>query len=105
TLEGFLDATEQLATLFQGNDCVFEGWSIGIVGNGLDFGLLLRHTGLDGGLVVFILDFVEGWGMKGQIALREERIGGTKSLVCRECILDGDEAEGDAGGNDQCDQV
>src|ERR1700679_784854 len=67
-------AIEQLAGLFHGNDRVVEGRSGGVVGNGLHLRLLPRDAGLDGGLKVVVLYFVEGRSLEGKRAGRIKRI-------------------------------
>ena len=73
--EDCFHALKQLPALFQCDDGVVKSGSIGIVGDGLYFDLLLRHASLDRGLKVFVLNLVEGRGLEGQCARREKRIG------------------------------
>jgi hypothetical protein len=65
-IEGEGDAGEELAGALEGDDGVVERGSRGVVGDGVDFNLLLGDAGFDGGLVVGVLDFVEGWRLVGQ---------------------------------------
>ena len=60
----------------------------------------LRHTGLDRGLEVLVLDFVEGWRLKGQCAGRVKRIGWTEVRGRSESLVH--EAERDGAGRYQC---
>ena len=68
-------AVQHLAALFHGNDGVFEGRGIGVVGDGLDFLQLLGHAGIEGGSEMAVLDLVELRVMQRQRALGEERVG------------------------------
>ncbi len=72
------DPAEELAALLHGDEGVFEGGRRGVVGDDLDFGLLLSHAGLEGGLVVGVFNLVEGRCVKREGARRVEGIAGTE---------------------------
>src|ERR1022692_2559294 len=74
SIEGRHDTIEQQTTLFHGNDGVVEGRRSGIVGDSLDFRLLLRHTSLNRGLIVFILNLIEGRRLERQLTGCVERV-------------------------------
>ena len=99
SIEGCHNAFEQPAALLHGDDGVVKTGNIGIVGDDLDFGLLLRHAGLDRGLEIFILDFVERRSLERQCTGREEGVRGAKVRGCGQCGFDGIERDG--SGNDQ----
>ena len=65
----------------------------------LNFVLLLRHAGLNRGLVVFILNLVEGRRLERQRTGRIERVRGTEIGSRGECGIGG--AEGHGSGSDQ----
>ncbi len=71
-------ALKEAAALFHRDEGVVEGGRSRVIGDGFDFGELLRHAGFDCGLVVGVLDLVEGRGLEWQGAGSVEGIGGAK---------------------------
>ena len=74
--------SSKLAALFHGDDGVVERRGLGIIGDGLDFGLLLRYARLDCRLVIFILDFVERRCLKRERTGRIKRVGWAEVGSC-----------------------
>ena len=100
------DTAEKPARFFKGDDGVLKCGRRGAVGDGRDFPDLLGHAGFEGGLVVRVLDLVEGSGVEGERALGIERIAGTEGggrsgcgslCIHREC----ESGKGKNGGDAQ----
>src|SRR5271157_3218621 len=72
--ESTLRPPQQLAAFFHREDGVFKSWRCWAVRDRLNLFELLRHAGLDGRLVILVLDLVERRRLKRQRAGSEERI-------------------------------
>ena len=68
------DFVEQLTAVLEGEDGVFEGGCLGVIDDGVDFGLLLFHAFAEGGHVVFGLDAAEVGDFVRSVPLAEEGI-------------------------------
>src|SRR4029077_10977718 len=87
SVEGRHRTVEQPATLLHGDDGIVESGGVWVVSDPLDFGLCLRHAGLDRGLEVLVPDLVEGWRLEGQCAGRVKRIGWAEVRGCSESVV------------------
>ena len=74
SVEGRHRTVEQPASLLHSDDGIVESGGVGVVSDPQEFGLCLRHTGLDRGLEVLVLDLVERRRLEGQCAGRVKRI-------------------------------
>lgn len=73
-VEGGHDAVEEASSFLHGDEGVREGGWCGVVGDGGDFPFLLSHAGLDGGLVVGVVNTVEGRSVEREGAGRVEGV-------------------------------
>ncbi len=73
-VEGCACALQQLAGLLHRDEGVVEGGRRGVIGDGANLFELLRHPCFDGGLIVGVLDLVEGRRLERQSAGRVERV-------------------------------
>ena len=74
------DAGEETAGLLHRYEGVFECGGGEVVGDAVDLGALLGHAGFDGGQVVGVFYFVEGWSLIGEGAGGVEGIGGVEGF-------------------------
>ena len=72
--ENEIDTGKQQTAEFERFDGVLEGWSLGIVDNGFDFGIVLFDGLLEGGHIVFGLDLLEGRYAERGVKLAEQRV-------------------------------
>ena len=70
------DARQQLPGVLEGGDGVVEGRRGGVDRDLVGVGLLLRHAGLDGRLIVLVLDLIERGGLERQGRDAGERVAG-----------------------------
>ena len=68
------DLVEQVAALFEGLDGVGERRRFGVVGNGVDFSLLLLDALFEGGHIMLGFDFFKIGDAVGRVPFPEERI-------------------------------
>jgi hypothetical protein len=69
---------EETAAFLHGHEGVFKRGTGRFIRDALDLGELLRYAGLDGRLVILILDFVERRRVKRQRTRRIKRVRGTE---------------------------